>query len=306
MSHPTSLPAAPTPTTVLRTIVCSALVFAGAAKAQSMDTALPATTPDPYAQSMYGGAVVQRPSTRSVFIGTLAALLAQGVGNALSQGLGGSITKWFGGDAKADAMVASPSMSTPAKSTPAKREREAPAALQAGLAYEVHLIGSDGATRAVDPARHVFHTGDRFQVYYRPTLPGRVDVTNVDPRGNESRIDNVEVAAGQLAALGPYRFVEAKGRETLKLVLQPCSSPVLTAATRAIVKAGASSATANAPLRIGECGDTKTRAVHAKTRTITKTTMDGSTAFALDALSADELKSGRVGSREVLISLQHR
>ena len=181
-----------------------------------------------------------------------------------------------------------------------------PAGLHAGVAYEVHLIGRDGATEAVDPARHVFRTGDRFQVYYRPTLPGRINVSNVDPQGSESRIDNVEVAAGQLAALGPYQFVDAKGNETLKLVLEPCSSPVLTASTRTIVKADAAVSASAPAARIGDCGDLKVRGMRAKTRTIRKTTMDGSTMFALDPLSKDEIRSGAVGARELRIALQHR
>ena len=234
--------------------MCCALAFAGAAGAQSLDAQVSPTVQDPYAQSAYGGAVVQRPSTRSVFVATLAALIAQGLGNgigtALSQGLGGSITQWFTG-----APSAGDAGMRQAFDASAKGDREMPAGLHAGVAYEVHLIGRDGATKAVDPARHVFRTGDRFQVYYRPTLPGRIDVLNVDPQGGESRIDNVEVAAGQLAALGPYQFVDAKGDETLKLVLEPCSSPVLTASTRTIVKADAAISASAPAARIGECSD---------------------------------------------------
>jgi len=284
---------------------CCALALAGIANAQLLDSQVPTMTPDPYAQSMYGGAIAQRPSTRSIFVGTIATLLAQalgsGIGAALSQGLGGSITKWFSGEPSAGAMGPGQSMATQVKS-----ERETPTGLHAGVAYEVHLIGRDGTARAVDPARHVFRTGDRFQVYYRPTLPGRVNVYNVNPQGSESRVDSAEMAAGQLAALGPYQFVDAKGQETLKLVLEPCSSPMLTAATRGIVKVGAAPAVANPAVQISDCGDARMRGVRAKTRTIRKTTMEGSTAFALDRLSNDEIKSGLVGSRELQISLQHR
>ena len=285
---------------------CCALALAGIANAQSLDSQVPTMTPDPYAQSIYGGAVAQRPSTRSLFVGTIATLLAQalgsGIGAAVSQGLGGSITKWFNGEPGASVMGASPQP----VATPMKSDRETPTALHAGLAYEVHLIGRDGAARAVDPARHVFHTGDRFQVYYRPTLPGRVSVFNTNPRGSESRIDSVDIAAGQLAALGPYQFVDAKGQETLKLVLEPCSSPALTAATRGIVKVAALSGAADPAVRITDCGDPRTRGLRAKARTIRKTTMQGATAFVLDPLSSDEIRSGLVGAREVQIPLQHR
>jgi hypothetical protein len=303
MGHATTLPIARIAKTISRTALCCALTLAGIANAQSLDPPLPTSTPDPYAQSMYGGTVAQGPSTRSIFVGTIAALIAQGLGSgigaSLSQVIGGSITKWF--TREPSATGAAPSLATPMKS-----ERDTRTALQAGIAFEVQLIGRDGVSRAVDPARHVFRTGDRFQVYYRPTLPGRINVSNVNPRGNESRIDNVEVAAGQLATLGPYQFIDAKGVETLKLVLEPCSSPVLTAATRGIVKVATNSVTSDAAVRIGDCGDMRTRAMRAKTRTIKKTTMDGSTAFALDPLSSEEIRSGLVGAREVQISLQHR
>jgi len=96
MSHAASPLIARFPKTISRTAVCCALALAGAAHAQSLDPPVPSTMPDPYTQGMYGG-VAQGPSTRSVFLGTLAALLAQGLGSALSQGLGGSITQWFTG-----------------------------------------------------------------------------------------------------------------------------------------------------------------------------------------------------------------
>jgi hypothetical protein len=120
----------------------------------------------------------------------------------------------------------------------------------------------------------VFHTGDRFQVYYRPNLPGRVQVINIDPRGSPTNIDAVEVAAGQLVALGPYQFVDMKGDEMLKLVLEPCSSPVLTAATRGILKVAAASPAKEPAMRIGECADPRTRGLPRKTRAIRKATME--------------------------------
>jgi hypothetical protein len=173
------------------------------------------------------------------------------------------------------------------------------------MAYEVHLVTADGGTRAVDPAHHVFHTGDRFQVLYRPTLPGRVRVSNVDPSGNESSIDDQDVAAAQLASLGPYEFVGSKGAETLRLVMAPCSTPQLAAVTRSIVKTTAASATTSTPA-IADCNDPRTRGMHRKTRSIERTGVQGATAFGLDALSKDELQSGVVDPRVVLIALQHK
>lgn len=240
-----------------------------------------------------GGTVIapqpaQKP--RGLFLATLASLLAQGVGNALSQGLSGSITRWF--------------------ESPKSPDRQAQA-LDAsgrvvGVAYEVHVLNANGTSQAVNPAQHVFHTGDRFQVHFRPALPGRITVSNVDPRGNESRIDQSQVAAGQLTTLGPYRFVDATGRETLKLRLEPCTSQALAAASRAIVKAGDAVPTSAGTLRINECGEALTRGNSLKTRAITKTTLDGSTSFALDPMGRDEMDSGQVLAREVAIALQHR
>jgi hypothetical protein len=114
------------------------------------------------------------------------------------------------------------------------------------------------------------------------------------------------VAAGQLTTLGPYRFVDSKGRETLKLRLEPCSSPNLTAASRAIVKTASSASGSMAPLRIGDCSEAFARGFGAKTRTITKTSLDGATNFALDTMRRDEVASGQLMARELTITLQHR
>ncbi len=300
-----------------------------------------------YSPGMESAASAPRPGTRGLFVATLAALIAQGLGNgvgtALAQGLGGSITKWFGAEPAAGAgagvgtassaagwsaglpdsmgpmggsstlssmgSIGSTNPPVSAAPLPAAVAGEPPLAaeLQAGVAYEVHLIGPGLTARPVDPARHVFRTGDRFQVHYRPTLPGRVRVFNLNPRGTESRIDSVKVAAGQLVSLGPYRFVGAQGDETLKLVLQPCSSPVLAAATRSIVKVAVKSEAPEPALRVGDCDTpTATGGLPAKVRSIGKATMDGATAFAFDPLSADEARSGRIAPRELRISLQHR
>lgn len=286
----------------IRSLVgCITIALAAAAHAQSMES-LPAGMPDLAAPMPTGAPMPSGPSTRSVFVGTIAALLAQGLGSALSQGLAGSITRWFNHAPPAE--VAAPQ----AMAMPMRHDPVAGGAPHAGVAYEVHAMALDGTTHAVDPAQHVFHTGDQFQIYYRPTLPGRIEVFNINPRGSEARVDTVEVAAGQLAALGPYRFVDAKGPETLKLVLAPCGSPALVAQTRGIVKVGAASGPAATPpaLRIADCGDPRMRGIGAKTRTITRTTLAGSTAFALDPLSRSELTSGLISVREVRIALQHR
>ena len=315
MHHMHHTPPRPVAKALLAAMAVAA-ALAGTAHAQVMGSSLTTTPPETfYGQGMEGGSAAQRPGTRGLFVATMAALIAQGLGNgvgtALSQGLGGSITKWFGGEPGAGTALSGSLGQASSDSSlnlpmPAPGEQDPPPRPQAGVAFEVHLIGSDGTARAVDPARHVFHTGDRFQLHYRPTLPGRVQVFNVNPQGTESRIDSVEVAAGQLASLGPYRFIDPQGDETLKLLLEPCSTPRLSAATRSIVKLAAAPVAEQAALRIGACGDANARGLRAKARTIRKTAMDGATAFALDPLSADEISSGRVGARELQIALQHR
>ena len=289
-----SVPSARASRALARTVLCCALVLATTAQARSLDMQPPLRDPP-------ADIVAPASGTRSLFVATIVTMIAQGLGNSLSHVIGGSITRWFSGGPKRAESGAKPIHASAAKS-----DAGDPAVLHAGVAYEVHLIGTGGSDRAVDPARHAFHTGDRFQIYYRPTLPGRIKVFNVDPKGSESRIDGVEVAAGQLAALGPYQFVGAKGEEMLKLVLEPCSSTRLTAATRAIVKIGAASAAADPSVRIADCGDPRRPEMDAKPRTISKIAIDGATAFALDPLSREELKSGRVGTREVRIALHHR
>jgi hypothetical protein len=244
--------------------------------------------------------------TRSLFLATIAAMVAQGVGTGLAQGLRGTITQWFQAKPQPPrAPEPTPAAEPPrtAEATHAAQPAHEPAVQpQAGVAYEVHALAADGSARAVDPASHVFRTGDRFQVHYRPSLPGQVRVVNTDPRGRESGIDEVRVAAGELATLGPYRFEDGPGRETLTLRLQPCSTAAMAASTRRIVKAeGARPATA--PVRLAACGDAASPGSRA--RTIAKVATDGRTRFALEPLSAQELRSGVAQPRQVQIVLRH-
>jgi hypothetical protein len=278
-------------------VLCCALALAAASHGQSLDAES--------GPALYDQSLPQRPSTRGIFLGTIAALIAQGVGtgigNAMSEGLAGSISRWFSGEPGARKERAQASAARPNP-----RVADALGDLQAGIAYEVEAIARDGTTRAVEPTRHAFRTGDRFQVVYRSTLPGQVKVFNIDPRGSETRVDAIEVAAGQLARLGPYQFVEGKGAETLRLVLEPCSSATLMATTRSIVKVAAGTESPDPALRVAECDATTSRGLRAKPRSIRKVSIDGTTVFALDALSADEINSGRVNAREIRITLQHR
>jgi hypothetical protein len=270
-----------------------------AACALALATGVAAQTADPQADEYAGVAGARQPKARGLFAMTIATLVAQGVGSGiasgLSQGITGSIAKWFANPSGGPVTAAFDDLSP-------RTEPEQPApALHAGVAYEVHVIGREA--RPVDPKTHVFRTGDQFQVYYRPTLPGRVAVSNINPKGSEATLDAVEVAAGQLLVLGPYQFVDKQGDETLRIVLSPCSTPTLMAATRSIVKV---SATNGDPVRIADCGSPRTRALSKKVRDIRRTAMEGTTAFALDRVSDEELASGELASRETRIRLAHR
>lgn len=188
-------------------------------------------------------------------------------------------------------------------------------AMFAGMAFEVHLQDASGATYPVDPATYEFRSGDRFLVFYRPTLPGRMEVFNINPAGVQTRIDAVEVAAGQLAQLGPYEFSGMTGDEALRLVLAPCSTPQLVVATRDIVKVGAGAslpAAAAAQPSFAACGSTFGVGVRGigsgaiRTRDIRKVAVEGTTGFALDPVSAEERASGNLAPREITIVFRHR
>lgn len=180
-------------------------------------------------------------------------------------------------------------------------------ALFAGLAYEVHAFQPGGAAVPVNPATHVFRTGERFIVLFRPTLPGRMDVYNVNPAGRRTQIDSVELAGGQLARLGPYEFTAMTGDEQLRLVLMPCSTPELTLATRDIVKVTDVATAPSTGFNLASCGGLTTRSIDGPaTRDIRKVAVEGTTGFALDPIAADERESGRLAPREVTINFRHR
>ena len=182
-------------------------------------------------------------------------------------------------------------------------------AVFAGLAFEVHAVGAGGVTTPVNPATHEFRSGDRFVVFYRPTLPGQMDVININAAGVRSQIDRVDLAAGQLAQLGPYEFAALKGDEQLKLVLSPCQTPALLAATRDIVNVSATAAPAPAAaptFNLAGCTPATRSIRDVQTRDIRKVAVEGTTGFALDPVSATEFSSGQVTPREVTITFRHR
>jgi hypothetical protein len=184
----------------------------------------------------------------------------------------------------------------------------------AGGAYDVHAIAPGGVENLVNAATHEFRTGDRFKVYFRPTLPGRMDVYNINPHGRETRIDSIDLAAGQLSTLGPYEFAATKGDEALRFVLSPCSTQQLLATTRDIVNVGAygqasptGAVASMSGLNLASCGAPTTRSVDGvRTRDIQKVGVDGTTSFALDPVSQAELASGQLAAREFTVYFHHR
>lgn len=266
-------------------------------------TAAPEVTAVPTAGAVQG-AGKSKSSMRDVFAGTLAVVL-QASGSTLAVGLAqaltGGLTEWF-------------SRKLNAKSEPPAEMQVTESAgiqppggpLVAGLAFEVHAMGGDGTTVPVDPVAHQFRTGDRFVVYFRPALPGFMDVYNINAAGIQTHIDSQELAAAQLARLGPYEFAAMTGEEQLRLVLSPCSTPALAGVTRDIVKVPAA-APMGPDVGIAACSSPLTRSIRdVPTRDIRKVAVEGTTGFALDPLTSQEMASGQVQAREVTIRLQHR
>jgi hypothetical protein len=99
-------------------------------------------------------------------------------------------------------------------------------------------------------------------------------------------------------------LTEPAGDEALRLVLEPCSSPELVAATRNIVKV--TDTGSGSDLHLGACQASTAPAAAVGARNIVKATMDGNTGFALDPVSGQELASGRLASRETTIAIHHR
>jgi hypothetical protein len=183
--------------------------------------------------------------------------------------------------------------------------------LFAGLAFEVHALGPGEQTTPVNPATHEFRTGDQFVVFFRPTLPGRMEVYNVNAAGQQTQIDLQMIAAGQLAKLGPYQFTAMTGDEQLKLVIIPCTTPALAVATRDIVNVAGPAAPAAGGLDLSACQPAvrsinRIRTRDIRTRDIQKVAVEGQTGFALDPVTSQERATGNLAPREVSIVMRHR
>jgi hypothetical protein len=180
-------------------------------------------------------------------------------------------------------------------------------AIYAGIAYEVQIMGADGQTTPVNTATYEFHTGDKFMLIYRPSLPGHMEIYNINAAGQKTLIDSSDMAAGQMTKLGPYQFANQAGDESLRLVLTPCSNPQLQAKTRDIVKLGATpTAAGGKTLKLPDCSAPTTRGVDVQTRDIQKVGVEDTTSFALDPLSPKEMISGQVAPREAIVVFHHR
>ena len=180
-------------------------------------------------------------------------------------------------------------------------------AIYAGIAYEVQIIGADGQTTPVNTATYEFHTGDKFNLVYRPSLPGHMDIYNINAAGQKTLIDSSDTAAGQMTKLGPYQFSNQTGDESLRLVLTPCTNPQLQAATRDIVKLGSTTTVASSrTLKLPDCGAPTARGVDVHTRDIQKVGVEDTTSFALDPISPKEMISGKVAPREAIVVFHHR
>lgn len=262
---------------------------------------------------------------KQIFASTLAVAAAStgtAIVNSLVGALTGGIATWFSAKKQDRDRRTSKNSPIPLSSSSPAPNAEFPrtgSSLQlsaqsvdvvaAGLAFEVHAVFPDGRSVTVDTASHGFATGDRFVVFYRPTLPGKLEVFNINPLGQQTLIETLDLAGGELAQMGPYEFVNTSGEERLRLLMHPCTTPALLASTRDIVKAGTGDSMASpAPLpalRLPVCG-TSGRSVQVRTRDIKKVENDGTIAFALDPLSPSELESGVIDSRELTIIFKHQ
>lgn len=279
-----------------------------------------------------GAGPTASPTMKDIFAGTVAAVV-QASGGALLGGIAqvvtGRVVDWFsqklvsgGASAQPSAaapaadgqfaeVAADPGASMPMSSTPEQLAATAGAMpvgtgeIAAGLAFEVHRLEPDGATSLVDPAVHEFRTGERFVVFFRPSLPGRMEIHNVNPAGRQMLIDTQELAAGQLTRLGPYEFTATTGDEQLRLVMHPCTTPQLVSATRDIVRVP-DTVPPQGGLQLQDCATMVTRSVQAvQTRDIRKVTVEDGTRFALDLVTPEELASGQLAPRQVTLRFRH-
>ncbi|MGE0313407.1 MAG: hypothetical protein AB7P21_17500 [Lautropia sp.] len=278
-----------------------------------------------------GGGDEKSSSTRSIFLSLFATHFIPGIAEGLSNWFS---RRMFGGEGSTDTAreSAAGTASATVDTAPGTTEGAAPAApglapahslapaqgpapanapattavasaaqvLHAGIAYEVLLLGPNGERSAVDAQQHVFRSGERFEVAYRPNFPGRVDVYNIDPAGQVTLIDRLTLQAAELGTLGPYEFVGEKGEDLLRIVLHPCRAPASTRSIRRIEMRK------EVERVLGDCADApSSQQARVATRSIAKVAREGGTAYALDPVQKSELDSGRLQPREIVVRFRH-
>lgn len=221
----------------------------------------------------------EQPASRSLFLAALAPVLGT---------VAEKLFNWVTGPS-------TPSSSLPTVST---TSLAVDGQYYAGLAYETYLVGLNGQLNRVDPLNYSFRTGDQFLVKYMPNMPGLVEVTNVNPQGKEFKLGSWSVAAGQQITLpmqGTFQFAGNTGDEVLKIALTPCTSG---APSRDIV------VNASASVNYGGLLPACSAAQPARSRDIVVNTQGG-TAFAVSALTPQEMQSQSVDTRVVTLRFRH-
>lgn len=269
---------------------------------------------DSYSSDSYSSDGSGRRKNRSVFLSLFASHFIPGIAEGLSGwfrerlfGSSGGSSGESGGSSddggSSDAGDGAPPATEgrPPAARPSTRAVAASAGptMHAGIAYEVLMLGSDGSKTSIDPAGHVFTSGERFEVAYRPNFPGIVEVFNVDPTGKVALIDKLRLQAAELGTLGPYEFVGEKGEDLLRIVLHPCKPA---AATRGIARVEMRPEIDKAML---SCDQAEKAPARVATRSIAKVAREDGTAFALDPVSRSEIDSGRLAPREVVLRFRH-
>jgi len=172
------------------------------------------------------------PQTRGLFLVALVPVFAQMVGQVGST----MINSMFEANKAAAAAAAEKKAAAAAPAPPpaADKPMVAPDRLAvdgkyfAGVAYATMVVPPQGGEpQRVDPANYRFRTGDKFMVRYVANMPGRVDITNINPRGKEVKLGSWPVAAGQqinLPERGNFEFTGSSGDEGLRIAFTPCTS----------------------------------------------------------------------------------
>lgn len=167
----------------------------------------------------------------------------------------------------------------------------------AGVAYATYLVAPDSEPVRVDAATYQFRTGDQFIVRYVANMPGRMDVSNVNPRGQETALGTWPVVSGEQVTMpsqGAFQFNGSAGDEGLRFYFTPCTSGV---PTRDISMTAA--ATVNYGTLLPSCNARTT-----STRDITVSAENGM-GYAVSQLDKPELDTKSVETRVFMVRFRH-